>query len=349
MSAENTTTAWAGVANGKPLTKMELTLKQWDDDSVNLDVTHCGICGSDVHTLDEGWGPTDFPCVVGHEIAGVVTKVGKNVTNVKVGDRAGVGAQSGACHKCEMCLDGQENVCQGGIVYTYSSKWPSGDKSLGGYADKWRGDYRFVFKIPDNLTNETAATFFCAGITTFAPLSRANIIPGKSVVGIMGIGGLGHFGVQFAKGMGAKVVAISQSERKRDVAKELGCDDYINAQNKEDMEKHDSTLTHILCTGNGPDFQWRTYFALMKPNGHFINVSAPDWDFPGMNAFDLLLKQIHISGSGIGSPKEMEKMLQFAADKNIKPWIQKYKMDDVNQAIKDFRAGKPRFRYVLVN
>ena len=141
----DTFTAWAGVANGKkhrtvgteyinqtvykpigkPLSKTELKLKAFDDDSVEMNITHCGICGSDIHTLDENWGPTDYPCVVGHEIVGVVTRVGKNVTNLKVGDRAGVGAQSGSCHKCEACESGCENLCSGSRTGTYNSKWPN--------------------------------------------------------------------------------------------------------------------------------------------------------------------------------------------------------------------------------
>ncbi|KAI7895509.1 uncharacterized protein EV154DRAFT_536088 [Mucor mucedo] len=316
---------------------MQLTLKTWDDNSVEMNVTHCGICGSDIHTLDENWRSANRPLV------------GKNVTNLKVGDRAGVCAQSSSCHECELCLDGQENMCQGGGVFTYDSRWPCGSKSYGGYADKWRGDYRFAFKVPDTMTSEIAATFFCAGVTTYAPLKRSNIIPGKSVVGIMGIGGLGHFGVQFAKGLGAKVIGISHNENKRDIALELGCDGYINASDEASMAKYNSSLTHILCTGASPDFQWHTYFALLKVNGHFINVNVPEWQYPGMSAFTLLSKQIKVYGSGIGSPREIEEMLAFAAEKDIKPWITTYKMSDVNKAIEDFRAGKPRFRFVLEN
>ncbi|KAG2209486.1 hypothetical protein INT47_008330 [Mucor saturninus] len=178
---------------------MQLNLKAWDDNSVEMNVTHCGICSSDIHTLDENWRPAKRPCVVSHKIVGVISRVGKNGTNLKVGDRAGVGAQSSSYHECELCLDGQENLCQGGGVFTYNCRWPCGSKSYGGYADKWRGDYHFAFKVPDTMTSEIAATFFCAGVTPYAPLKRANIIPGKSVVGVMGIGGLGHFGVQFAK------------------------------------------------------------------------------------------------------------------------------------------------------
>ncbi|KAI8365464.1 chaperonin 10-like protein [Choanephora cucurbitarum] len=349
MSAENNTfTAWAGVAKGQPLQKMELTLKQWDEDSVEMNITHCGMCGSDMHTLEGHWGPTDYPCVVGHEIVGVVTRVGKNVTNLKVGDRAGVGAQCHSCHKCQNCLDGCENNCSAGFKGTYNSYWDNGDKTYGGYADKWRGDYRFAFKVPDDLPNEVAATFFCAGVTTYAPLRRTNVNE-KSVVGVMGIGGLGHYAILWAKAMGAKVVGMSSSDRKRETATQLGCDEYINTSDEKALAAYKDTFTHILCTGCGEDFTWEKYLTLIRANGHFLNVNLPDWKFPPLSPLILTFGQVNISGSLIGSPQEIEEMLAFAAEKNIRPWITVLPMKDVNKAIEDFNAGKPRFRFVLEN
>lgn len=333
---------------GQPLEQKQLELKEWDENTVEMEVTHCGICGSDIHTLDENWGPTDFPCVVGHEIVGVVTRVGKNVDNLKVGDRAGVGAQCGSCHDCSECKRGLENICMGGAVFTYNSRWPNGDKAYGGYADKWRGDYHFAFKIPDNLPSEVASTFFCAGITTYAPLRRTGV-NSDSVVGIMGIGGLGHYGVLWAKAMGATVVGMSHNDKKRDVALELGCDDYIATSDEKQMAKYQRKMTHILCTGTSPDFQWFPYINLLRANGHFINVMAPGWKFPELDPMLLLSRQVYIHGSAIGAPHEILEMLDFAAEHNVRPWISKYPMKDVNKAHEDFRAGKPRFRYVLEN
>lgn len=206
MSAPTTFHGWVGEAKGKrlifrytniltlftnaikknpgaPLVWKEMPLRAEDEYSVDMDVTHCGICGSDIHTLDSNWGPAKYPCVVGHEIAGVATRVGNKVTNVKVGDRIGVGAQSGSCHECKRCKAGFENLCSGQRTGTYNGIWPNGDKSYGGYADKWRGDCRFVFKIPESMTNEIACTFFCAGVTTYAPLKRHNVNK-DSVVGV---------------------------------------------------------------------------------------------------------------------------------------------------------------------
>ncbi|KAI9486112.1 MAG: chaperonin 10-like protein [Benjaminiella poitrasii] len=348
MSATDSFTGWAATSTTAPLEQKELKLRAWDEDCIEMDITHCGICGSDEHTIKESWGPTMYPCVVGHEIVGKVTKVGKNVTHLKVGDLAGIGAQSGSCHECENCKQGIENLCTGHSTLTYNSKWANGDMAYGGYADKWRGDSRFAFKVPDNMPGEVAATFFCGGVTTYAPLKRANVNE-KSVVGVMGIGGLGHYGILWAKAMGAKVVGMSHSDRKREVALELGCDEYLVTSDADQMAKYQRKFTHILCTGTSPDFQWATYLALIRPNGHFINVSAPDWDFPGMNAMTLIFNQVSIVGSLIGSPNEIRDMLEFADKHNVRPWIQKYPMKDVNKALEDFRAGKPRFRFVLEN
>ncbi|KAI8362807.1 chaperonin 10-like protein [Blakeslea trispora] len=348
MAAENDTfTGWAGVSKDEPLQQMQLTLKQWDEDSVEMNITHCGICGSDDYTLKSLWGATNYPCVVGHEIVGVVTRVGKNVTNLKVGDRAGVGAQCNSCHECKSCKDEEENCCYK-MSGTYNSKWPNGDKTYGGYADKWRGDYRFAFKVPDSLPSEIAATFFCAGVTTYAPLRRTNVNE-KSVVGVMGIGGLGHYGILWANAMGAKVVGLSSSDSKRDVALELGCHEFVNTNDEKALESYKGQLTHILCTGCGPDFTWEKYLALLKRKGSFINVNAPSWTFPPLKPMLLIGTQANILGSLIGSPKEIEEMLQFAAEKNVRPWIDVFPMKDVNKVLEDFRAGKPRFRFVLEN
>ncbi|GAA5817531.1 hypothetical protein MFLAVUS_011079 [Mucor flavus] len=294
------------------------------------------------------WGPTEFPCVVGHEIVGVVTRVGDKVTNIKVGDRGGVGPVAYSCEECDACLEGHQNCCERGFVGTYNGRLPNGDKTFGGYADKWRGDGRWVFKVPDSMSSADAASFFCAGVTTYAPLKKFNVNE-KSVVGVLGLGGLGHFGVLFAKALGATVIGLSHNDNKKETAKELGCDDFINTHKASDLARYRKKFTHILCTGTSSDFQWDTYFALLRVNGHFMNVAAPDWNFPELSPLQLLINQISISGTAAGSPGTMQEMINFAAERGIKPWIATYKMSDVNNAISDFREGKPRFRFVLEN
>ncbi|CDH54266.1 nad-and zn-dependent alcohol dehydrogenase [Lichtheimia corymbifera JMRC:FSU:9682] len=340
---------WACAGKDQPLEWREFPLKTFEDDDIEMDITHCGICGSDIHTLDSGWGPTEYPCVVGHEIVGVVTKVGKNVKQFKVGDRAGVGAQSGSCQECDNCKNGNENLCQRKVVFTYNDRWTStNDKTFGGYANKWRGDNRFAFKVPDNMSNEIAATFFCAGVTTFAPLKRYGVTKG-SKVGVIGVGGLGHFAIQFAKAMGAEVVALSSSDRKREDAKALGCDDYVVSSDLEGMKKHAGTFTHIICCSFGNNFDWGLFLSSIAFNGHFIMVALPEEPLAGIPAGLLAVRQVTIAGSFIGSPKDIEEMLQFAADTGVKPWINKYSMKEAPAAVQAMRDGKARYRIVLEN
>ncbi|KAI7864393.1 chaperonin 10-like protein [Mucor mucedo] len=348
MSSENTFHGWAITAKDKPLEWIELPLKNFDQDSVDMKVSHCGVCGSDIHTQEEDWGKTDFPCVTGHEIVGECTRVGENVKHIKVGDRIGVGAQSGSCGECKECKRGDENICQGRCTYTYNSRYPNGDKSFGGYADKWRGHQRFVFKIPDNMTNEVAATFFCAGVTTYSPFKRYGV-NASSKVGVIGIGGLGHFAVQWAKAMGAEVVALSSSDRKRDDAMELGCDSYVVTSKPEQVEPHKGTFTHILATHISEDFNWGMYFNLIDTNGYFIMVALPEAPLSGIPSMILASRQIALVGSMIGSPAMIEDMLNFAAEHDVKPWLNKYSMKDCNEAIQAFKDGKPRYRIILEN
>ncbi|KAI8145723.1 chaperonin 10-like protein [Fennellomyces sp. T-0311] len=347
-STEDTFHGWACPGKHKPLEWTELPLKRFQDDDVELAVTHCGICGSDLHTMDSGWGPTDYPCVVGHEIVGIVTRVGKNVTNLKVGDRAGVGAQSGSCLECPDCKNEEENLCRGCKSGTYNSRWPTGEKTYGGYADKWRGHQHFVFKVPDNMTNEVAATFFCAGVTTYAPLKKYGVTKG-SRVGVIGVGGLGHFAVQWAKAMGAEVLVISSSDRKREDAKLLGADDYVVGTDFDEMAKRDGRLTHIICTSFANDFDWTKHLSLLDRKGIFIMVALPESPLSGIPAGVLISRQITFAGSNIGSPKEIREMLEFAAETGVKPWIQKYPMTQAADAVQALRDGKAKYRFVLEN
>ncbi|KAL1930848.1 hypothetical protein VTP01DRAFT_9985 [Rhizomucor pusillus] len=297
-----------------------------------MDITHCGICGSDIHTLDCGWVPIEYDVVVGHEITGVAIRVGKNVKHIKVGDRIGVGAQCGACLECYHCRNGDENICLNGVIGTYIGRWPNVEKTFGGYADKWRGHQRFVFKIPDNMSNEVAATFLCAGITTYAPVKRYNVKPGDKV-GVIGIGGLGHFAVMWAKAMGATVVALSSTDRKREDAKALGCDDYVVIGDEEAMKKHAISFTHIICTSFSKDFNWDAYFSMMLHNSTFILAGLPE-------------EPLKV-GSIIGSPKMIEEMLQFASETSVRPWLNKFPMKECPQAVQHMREGKARYRIIL--
>ncbi|CAO3640809.1 unnamed protein product [Cunninghamella echinulata] len=337
---------WVATGKNEPLVWKEMQLKNWEEDDVEMDISHCGICGSDIHTIDSGWAPADYPCVVGHEIVGVCTRVGANVTRFKVGDRIGVGAQSASCGECKQCENDHENICST-WVGTYNSHWKNGDKTYGGYADKWRGNHHFVFKIPEKMTNEIAATFLCAGVTTYAPLKRYNVQPGDRV-GVIGIGGLGHFAVMWAKALGAsEVVALSHSDKKRQDAEQLGATKYINTSNKEEMDTIKGTLTHIICCSYHTPFDWASYLSLLDAEGTFILVAVPEEPLSGIPPGFLVRKQLKLVASLIGSPKDIEDTLQFAQEHQVQPWLNKYKMSDAPKAIEDFRNGKPRYRNIL--
>ncbi|CAH0002589.1 unnamed protein product [Clonostachys byssicola] len=333
----------------------EFEPKKWTEDDVDIQITHCGICGSDLHTLSAGWGATPFPCCVGHEIVGKAVRVGKNVKNIAVGDRVGVGAQAMSCQKddCPECSAGLENYCgRPQKANTYGSVYADDQgKSYGGYADYNRTNGHFVIKIPEGLASEDAAPMLCGGVTVYRPLKVNGCGPGKTV-GIVGVGGLGHFGVLFAKALGAdRVVGISRKAEKRDEVLQLGADEYIATDDDQDWAtKGRRTLDLIISTVSSEKMPMSDYLKLLKVGGSLIQVGAPDkGNLPPINVFILLGNEIKIGGSGIGSPDDIREMLELAAEKGVKPWVEKRPLKDANQAVLDVQAGKPRFRYVLVN
>ncbi|KAF1847470.1 GroES-like protein [Cucurbitaria berberidis CBS 394.84] len=328
--------------------------KRWTEDDVDIEISHCGICGSDLHVLKSGWSPTPYPCVVGHEIIGKAVRVGKNVSHIKEGSRVGVGAQARSCLQkdCPDCSQGLENHCHRESINTYGSVYPGNEgKSYGGYATHNRTNGHFVLNIPEGLDSADAAPMLCGGVTVFSPLKQNDCGPGKTV-GIVGVGGLGHFGVLFAKALGAdKVVGISRKADKKDDVLKLGADQYIATDGDKDWAKYNAqTLDLIVCTVSSHQMPLDGYLALLKTKGTFIQVGAPDGGkLPEINAFTLLAGGIKVGGSAIGSPAEIDEMLKLAADQKVKPWIQKRKMKDANQAVLDMVDGKARYRYVLEN
>ncbi|KAG2197111.1 hypothetical protein INT47_004176 [Mucor saturninus] len=343
----DTMIGWGCFGKGESLIQNQFTLTQFGDDSVDLDIICCGICGTDIHCIDSGWRPSDYPFVGGHEIIGRVTRIGKNVTHLKVGDRAGVGCQSASCKKCSNCQDNKENLCEDNVVWTFNDCWTNGDSTYGGFANKWRGEKEFAVKIPEQLSSVDASSILCAGITTYVPLKRYNVGP-NSKVAVLGLGGLGHFGVQWAKAMGATVVAYGTSGEKLEDAKSLGCNDYITAYNSENAETHLNTFTHILATKILNE-HWDMYFQMLKKNGIFILCDIPENNLAGINAFNMAAKQITIASSFIGSPKEIDEALAFATQNGIRTWANEFPMAKVNEAIEFVRQGKPKYRVVLMN
>ncbi|OJJ60724.1 hypothetical protein ASPSYDRAFT_42494 [Aspergillus sydowii CBS 593.65] len=332
----------------------EFEPKAWEENDVDIKVTHCGICGSDLHTLRSGWRPTMYPCCVGHEIVGTAVRVGsKAVGGIKVGDRVGVGAQSDACvgrfGDCPECAMGWENYCSHKFVGTYNSVHYNGWKSYGGYALYNRVPSHFAVKIPDAIPSAEAAPMLCGGVTLYSPLKHNNCGPGKRV-GIIGVGGLGHFGVLFAKALGAdKVVAISRKTGKSEDALKMGADLYIATDDEPDWAtKYTRSLDLIVCTVSSTKMPMAEYVGLLATNGSFVQVGLPEdgqLNAPVAN----LKRRLKMESSLVGSPDEIREMLALVAEKGVKPWIEEVPMKDANKAIVDMHEGKARYRYVLVN
>ncbi|KAK1913496.1 hypothetical protein P3342_005433 [Pyrenophora teres f. teres] len=282
MPYPETTDAFAvnDIKNWSTFKRQELPLKKFEEYDVDIAIDACGVCASDVHTITGGWGDSiPLPLCVGHEVIGKVVKVGDKVTRVKVGDRAGIGAQIGADLTCEQCKNDNENYCPNQID-TYGAKHNCGTVAQGGYSSHIRGHEYFVFKIPDNLDTALAAPMLCAGLTTYSPLKRLGAGPGKKV-GIIGLGGLGHFGVLWSVAMGADTYVISHSPNKKEDALKMGAKDFIVTKEKGWAEPWKFQFDFVINTADATDkFDLAEYFSILKVNGTFHMVGFPDNPLP---------------------------------------------------------------------
>ncbi|KAF7715286.1 Uncharacterized protein PECH_005358 [Penicillium ucsense] len=329
--------------------KKDFKPKPLGERDVEIAIEACGVCGSDVHTITGGWGQASLPVCVGHEVIGKVINLGSKATTVKVGDRVGVGAQVWACLECEVCKSGNENYCPH-QVDTYNATYPDGSMAYGGYASHIRAHEYFVFAIPEKLETSLAAPMLCAGITSYSPLSRAKIGPGKTV-GVVGIGGLGHFGILFAAAMGAEVWAISHSPKKEADAKSLGAKGFISTNEKGWNESHKFKFDFILNTTDATDkFDMGAYFSTLKVNGTFHTVGISDKPFPPLNTPDFMSTGCSISASHIGSREEIQAMLNLAAKSNIKSWVETIDISEegCKTAVEKVYKGDVRYRVTLV-
>ncbi|WP_121966226.1 NAD(P)-dependent alcohol dehydrogenase [Myroides sp. N17-2] len=327
------------------LKQMSISRREVTAKDVEIDILYCGVCHSDLHTARNEWGGTQYPNVPGHEIVGRVVNVGNGVTKYKVGDLVGVGCMVDSCRECESCKEGVEQYCESGNIQTYNSP----DKYLniqtfGGYSESVVVDEDFVLKVPANLDLAATAPLLCAGITTYSPLRRANVGPGKKV-GIVGIGGLGHMAVKIAKAMGAYVVVITTSLSKVEDAKRLGADDVILSTDAEQMKNNTGTLHFILdCVSAQHDIN--AYLALLKRDGGLTLVGAPEHPLP-VSAFSLIINRLSFSGSLIGGIKETQEMLDFCGKHNITSDIELIQMQDINKAYDRLLKGDIKYRFVI--
>lgn len=318
-------------------------------DDVVIDIKAAGICHSDIHTIRNEWGEAHFPLTVGHEIAGVVSAVGSAVTDFAVGDRVGVGCMVNSCGTCESCVAGQEQDCLNGNVGTYNATDVDGTITQGGYAEKVVVDRRFVCRIPDGLDFDVAAPLLCAGITTYAPLARwgaGEKVAGRAKkVAVLGLGGLGHMGVQIAAAMGADVTVLSRSRKKEQLALDLGASRMLATSEDGFFEAHRGEFDLILNTISA-DIPVDSYLRLLAPHGVMAVVGLPP--APQTLGFGSLIGGGKVlAGSNIGGIAETQEMLDFCAEHGIAAQIETVGVDEVDAAYDRVVAGEVYFRVVI--
>jgi len=328
--------AYAALEAGGKLEPFDYDPSSLGRNDVEIDIEHCGICHSDLSMLDNEWGITQYPFVPGHEVVGIISAVGDDVTTLELGQRVGLGWQSKYCMTCDSCMDGNHNLCvqsQGTIIGRH-----------GGFADKVRAQATSVVALPENLDIQSAGPLFCGGITVFNPLLQFNIKP-TDKVGVIGIGGLGHIALQFLKAWGCEVTAFTSNDSKKNEASKLGAHHTINSCKPEEIEASAAQFDLILSTVN-VKLDWNTYVATLRPKGrlHFVGVTLDPLD---LGVFPLILGQRSVSASPSGSPANIARMLEFAARHNIRPVIESYRFDQVNEAMERLRNGQAHYRIVL--
>jgi uncharacterized zinc-type alcohol dehydrogenase-like protein len=330
--------AYAAVAKQQSLTPFQYEPKPLGQFDVEIKISHCGICHSDVHLVDNDWGISRYPLVPGHEIIGTVTSLGTLATQLSIGQRVGVGWQRGACMHCDMCMSGQHNLC--------AKQEATCVGNYGGFADRIRVDSRFAFSIPDSISSETAAPLLCGGITVFSPMLRFGVSPIHRV-GVIGIGGLGHLALQFAKAFGCEVTAFSHSANKAAEARNFGAHKFVSSKDPDAMRKIAGSLDFIINTAN-VDLDWPTFMNCLRPNGKLCFVGVPPAPVQ-VPVTHLLGGRKSVCASPIGSPIEIREMLDFAARHSIGAMTEMRPMNEVNEALKKVRDNSARYRMVLSN
>jgi uncharacterized zinc-type alcohol dehydrogenase-like protein len=305
---------------------------------VEIKISHCGVCHSDVALIDNDWGVSKYPFIPGHEIVGTVVAVGADVRDRKMGERVGIGWQADSCGVCEWCRQGDEHLC--------SQAQPTCVGRNGGYADKIRVNSRFVIPIPDALDSENAAPLLCGGVTVYSPLRNHGVRP-SSRVGIIGIGGLGHMGIQFARAFGAEVTAFSTSKDKEGEALELGAHHFLNTRDTGALKKVAGTFDFLLSTV-AADQDWQSYIQALRPKGTLCIVGVPSSALQ-LQAFSLIGQQKAVSGSPIGSPRDLHEMLDVAARHGVKAITEPFAMAKANDAVAKVKRNQVRYRAVLAN
>jgi uncharacterized zinc-type alcohol dehydrogenase-like protein len=305
---------------------------------VEIGISHCGICHSDLHLIANDWGISQYPFIPGHEVIGKIVAVGSEVGSLTVGQRVGLGWQSNSCGQCEWCMQGMENLCANAEATCVHRH--------GGYANRVRAHARFVAPIPDALPSEKAAPLLCGGITVYSPMRTHGVNP-SSRVGVVGIGGLGHLAIQFARVFGAEVVAFSSSAAKEEEARELGAHHFVNSRETKSMREMAGALDLIVSTANA-DQEWNTYIQALRPTGTLCIVGVPPKPMV-VQTLPLIAGIRSITGNPTGSPSRLREMLDVAARHGVQAKTELFAMGQANEAIEKVKKNKVRYRAVLIN
>jgi alcohol/geraniol dehydrogenase (NADP+) len=329
--------AYAAPAVGQPLVPVEYDEPKLKQGEIRVAVTHCGVCHTDIHAIDDYYGIVEFPFVPGHEIVGHVAEVGAAVSDVREGDRVGIGWLGRSCGTCEWCRAGEEQLCMDIVP---SGVWVP----YGGFSTSVVADHRFVYPLPPAMPPEVGAVLMCAGVTVYSPLRRYAGQP-KPRVAVVGVGGLGHLAIQFAHALGYQVAAISSSPQKRAQALAFGADLFIDSSDPANLRRHDYAFDLLMCTSSG-GIPWESLLMILKKRGRLVLLGFPDVQ---LNSTDLVAHELSIIGSFLANRATTREALLVAQDHGIAPEIELMPMAQVNDAIQRVRENKARYRIVLVN
>ena len=307
-------------------------------ENIDIKVSYCGLCHSDMSMMNNDWGMTQYPIVPGHEIIGEIVAVGNAVKNLKVGDKVGLGWMSSSCMSCSECMSGDNNLCgnsEGTIIGRH-----------GGFAEYVRSHWSWAIPIPEGMDLSKAGPLLCGGITVFSPIFLSNLKPTDSV-GVIGIGGLGHLAIKFLKHWGCDVIAFSSNPSKKDEILSMGANKVINSKDSDELKSVTGKLKFILNTTN-VSLDWDSYLTALSPKGklHTVGAVLEPMEIP---AFSLIMGDKSVGGSPIGSPEIIRIMLDFCNRHNIYPNVEEFPMEEVNEAIEHLEQGKARYRIVLKN
>ncbi|GAB3706996.1 NAD(P)-dependent alcohol dehydrogenase [Mariniluteicoccus flavus] len=339
-----TVKAWAAPAAAAALEPTTIERRDLRPDDIRIDIAYAGICHSDIHTVRGEWGEQRYPIVPGHEIAGVVAEVGSGVTKFAVGDHVGVGCMVDSCGECRACKAGDEQYCTGGVVGTYASHYPDGEVAQGGYSQQVVVTERFALRIPDSIPLDRAAPLLCAGITTFSPLDHWGVGPGSRVA-VVGMGGLGHMGVQIAAALGAEVTVLSQTDSKKADSLRFGAKDHRATADGTVFKDLAESFDLILNTVSAK-IPLNGYLGMLDLNGVMVNVGLPT-DKLEFSVGLLTGRRRSIAGSNIGGIAQTQKMLDFCAEHDIAAEIEVIGADQINEAYDRVVNSDVRYRFVI--